>query len=147
MKRCALVAILMLTCVSCMTRGPGRTLDPRADSEYLNPDGTFILYVSNQSFTHRYLDIRVEIDGQLVVHNIFRVGNQHNWVPFTLSLPDGPHVITATSGRAGVRLEEEFTVNGKQAVILDYVYSPDAETAAKEKHFRFKLARHDVGFV
>ncbi len=156
MTRVAIVTLLILGSVACISngcvaliaphRGPGPALDPPANSANLDPDGDFTLYVSNQSFKQPRIDIRVEIDGQIVAHNIFRVADQHNWVPFTLSLADGPHTITATSERAGVRLEKEFTVSGKQAAILDFWYSPNAETAANEKHFSFELTRHDVKF-
>jgi len=151
MKRSFWVNVLVLGVVlsgsACLVPREGTLLEPAANSEYLDPNGDFTLYVSNQSFAKPILDIKVEIDGDVVVHRYFHVRNQHNWTPFTLSLPEGKHVLKASSERGDARIEQEFTVHGEHWAVLNYWYTPDAGTAARNRRFTFSISDEPVYFM
>ena len=105
--------------------------------------GNFTLYVSNQSFERAEVDIRVEIDGDVVASDEFPVENQHNWVEFRLPLRPGTHVIRAITERGDATLERTFRVKGKRWAILDYWCCDDAQ----DPRFTFDVFKRPVAFA
>jgi hypothetical protein len=102
-----------------------------------------VLYVSNQSFADDTVDVRVSIDGSVVVDDSFLVESQHTWIEYELSLSAGPHTLTASSG-TGATLTEEFDlpVEGTRWAVLSYWY--DAQGTPRS--FTFTLHDQPVGF-
>jgi hypothetical protein len=78
----ALLGTLLSACTELAVDGP---MVPEAEG------GNFILYVSNQSFALDPVDIKVYIDGFLVVNRDFYVKGQHNWIRFQFQLGGGTH--------------------------------------------------------
>jgi hypothetical protein len=89
-----------------------------------NQNGNFILYVSNQSSAIDPVDIKIFIDGEVVVEQNFSQNGGHNWKKFQLSLSKGIHSIYAVSIKGEVKLEKEFEVKDKHWVAIDYGYFP-----------------------
>jgi len=87
-----LVAVAGCSAPSTMDAGVDASLVPDSD-----PEGTFTLYVSNQSFDIEWVDIVIEIDGARVVDDVFLVEDQHNWKEYAIDLSPGAHTLTARS--------------------------------------------------
>jgi hypothetical protein len=131
---CAL-ALLAAGCAAADVRGEEA---PRSPGR-----GNFTLYVSNQSFERPEVDIRVEIDGEVVTSDEFPVENQHTWVEFRLPLRPGTHVIRVTSDQGGAALERTFGVRGKRWAVLDYWCCDDA----KDPRFTFDVYKRPIAFA
>ncbi len=114
---------------------PGPAAEPRGE--------TVTLYVSNQSFDRPKVDIRVEIDGRVVVADDFAVENQHNWVEFRLRLRPGEHVLRATTQAGDATLERSFTVAGQRWAVLDYWCCEHGN----EPHFTFDVSKRRIAFA
>ncbi|MCL4691996.1 MAG: hypothetical protein KJ060_05720 [Candidatus Hydrogenedentes bacterium] len=122
---------------------------PPVNSTLLNPSGNFTLYVSNQSFAISPVDIKVQIDGEVVVHQNFDVGTQHNWKKFGIALPPGVHSLTATSTKGDATLEQEFTVTGEHWAVVDYWYYPEVTGGAgpTPRTLSFSIQDSPIGFM
>jgi hypothetical protein len=117
-------------------------------SQPLDPDGDFVLYVSNQSFEIDPVDIVIEIDGEQIVDGEFEVGNQHNWKRYVLRLTPGRHTLTARSIDGEATLEESFVVSERRWAVLNYWYYSDACGSPPEpKHFEFSTYDKPVRFA
>jgi hypothetical protein len=129
----AIAATMILALVGCA--------DPKlptASSKLLNPNGGFTLFVSNQSFAIDPVDVRVEIDGELAVSDYFRVGTQHTYVPFQLSLPEGKHHIRIWSTKGGTQLEKEFDIKDQYVGVVTYWYYPRSHYSPTPRRFEFR---------
>lgn len=123
-----LTAILALT--GCIGQRPPAISTTQDDS-----NTNFSLYVSNQSFSLKRIDIHVEVDEAKVVSQQFSVGTQHNYVEFRLFLEEGPHTIRIWSDKAGVELSKTFTLNGDEDTgVISFWYKPNVT----EKCFHFR---------
>ncbi|GMV93012.1 MAG: hypothetical protein AMXMBFR82_27900 [Candidatus Hydrogenedentota bacterium] len=122
---------------------------PPVNSTLLDPSGNFTLYVSNQSFAISPVDINVQIDGEVVVHQNFDVGTQHNWKKFRIALPPGTHSLTATSAKGDATLEQEFAVTGEHWAVVDFWYYPEAKGGAgpTPRQFGFRVQDSPIGFM
>lgn len=105
-------------------------------------NGNFVLYVSNQSFEIDPVDIRVTIDGEAAVDDVFEVRNQHNWVEYTFRLAKGRHTLRVESRRGEAELERTFELRGKRWAVLDYWYY-----RGEPKHFSFDISARPIGFA
>ncbi len=105
----------------------------------------FILYVSSQSFTIDPVDIKIMIDGKVVVNKDFYVGNQHNWQKFQFSLSSGNHKIYVESVKGDAKLEKEFEITNKHWAEIDYWYNP--ESSQEQKEFAFNIRDEPIYFV
>ena len=112
---------------------------PEVDSELLDPNGGFTLYVSNQSFAISPVDILVEIDGELVVSGYFKVGDQHDYKGFTLALLPGEHNIRIWSKKGETEFSKEFVLKGEYVGIITYWYYPKSKSNPLPRHFKFKV--------
>ena len=140
MRVCTLLLSLTLMLAAC-SHNP-KEID-RRDS-----DGNFILYVSNQSFANGEIDIQVTIDGTNVVSQDFTVDNQHTWIPFTLNLAKGKHVLIARSVAGKATIIEEFEVSGEHWSVLSYWYTPDyPEPSYRGPLFTYEQSDEPVYFI
>jgi len=129
----SIVATVMMVLVGC-----GDPKLPTASSKLLTPNGGFTLFVSNQSFAIDPVDVRVEIDGELVVSDYFRVGTQHTFVPFKLSLSVGKHRIHIWSTKGGAQLMEEFEIKDQYVGVVTYWYYPRSHYSPTPRKFKFR---------
>jgi hypothetical protein len=114
---------------------------PAANSKLLNPNGNFVLAISNQSFANSPVDVRVEIDGELVVSDYFKVGSQHTWAGFRLSLSKGKHRIRIWSEKGGAELAEEFEFKNHDLGVIEYWYYPESHYSPTSRHFSFRTQK------
>ncbi len=128
----AVVAVTALALTGC-----GAPRLPVANSELLDSNGCFTLFVSNQSFKIDPVDVRVEIDGELVVSAYFWVGSQHTFVPFTLSLSKGAHRIHIWSTKGDAELSTEFELEDHDVGVITYWYYPKSHYEPTPRHFNF----------
>jgi len=147
--RSALPAVLLLL-MGCGDPKPraasnGDPQLPGADSRLLDPNGGFTLYVSNQSFAIDPVDVRVEIDGGLVVSDYFHVGNQHRFVASKLSLPQGKHRIRIWSVKGGTQLSEDFELKGEDVGVVTYWYYPESHYQPTPRKFNFGIQKGPLG--
>ena len=136
--------LLTLCALGILAVGCG-SVDPTTRAEDVRGPGkgNLTLYVSNQSCERPAIDIRVEIDGKLLVSDEFEVGNQHNWVEFRLPLRSGAHVITAWSRQGDAELRRSFRVEGKRWAVLDYWCCDDP----RDPRFTFDVSKRAIAFA
>ncbi len=155
----ALVTLLLgvTACASGPSQSPRASAPPPAATsspepsgpDLLDPDGNFVLSVSNQSFAIDPVDILIEIDGEHVIDGDFAVGSQHTWKRYVLRLSPGRHTLTARSSRGEASLVESFVVpDDRRWAALSYWYSTDAYGSPPEpKHFEFRIYDKPVKFA
>ncbi len=129
-------AVVLLTLTGC---GDPELSAP--SSSLLDPNGNFTLFVSNQSFEIDPVDVRVEIDGELVVSACFAVGTQHSFVPFVLSLSEGKHQIRIWSKKGDAELSTEFELEDHDVGVITYWYSPRRHYEPTPRHFNFRTQK------
>lgn len=114
---------------------------PQATSSLLDPKGAFTLFVSNQSFAVDPVDIRVEIDGGLVVSDYFRVGTQHAFVPFQMKLTRGRHEIRIWSEKGKAELTQQFELKDHDIGVVEFWYHPDSHYDPTPRSFGFSTRK------
>lgn len=126
MKSIALALALLGT--ACAT--DGATTEP---TQHMQTSGTptLTLFISNQSFDKRIVDIQVSIDGTLAVSGDFNVHSQHSWYEYNFALPAGPHQITAISADGTAALETTAT---QRYGVIDFWYDKGTD---EPEHFGF----------
>ena len=121
----------------------------------VSADGTsdLTLYVTNQSYVDRNVDISVMLDGAVIIDRGFRVGDQHNHIEHRIRLDDGTHSLEATTVVDGepVELSEEFTINSNQqryAVLSYWHYEPTraGDTSFDPPQLNFEIRDDPIGF-
>jgi hypothetical protein len=115
-----------------------RSLSP-INSRLLDPQGKFTLDVGNFCSTINPVDIRVEIDGELVIHEYFRhrhqLGHMHKMKNFKISLQPGKHQIKVSSTKGAAKLSKDFEVTGEHWAHLLYSVHPQSS----HKQFIFSI--------
>jgi hypothetical protein len=135
-----LATIIMTPLLVAAERGDPRL--PVADSKLLNPHGNFGLAVSDQSFAISPVDVRVEIDGELVVSDYFSVGSQHTWAGFGLLLSKGKHRIHIWSEKGGATLTKEFEFKDHDLGVIEYwYYPPESSNSSTPRQFSFRTQK------
>jgi hypothetical protein len=139
-----------LLVVACSAEGDnynGATIDivvnEAASSEVM-------LYVSNQSFEHSEVEITVTLDGETIIDRTFDVGNQHNWIPFSIRLASGEHTLEASSSTGAVfSTQFEAADSATRYAVLDYWYYPpdDSGSNARPQSFSFMIQDDPIGFA
>ena len=101
-----------------------------------DPHGNVTLLISNQSFDVNPVDIKVSIDGQVVVQDKFDVQGdqppQHNWQQYHLRLEDGPHSLVAKSKKGQAQLHTTFEVVGRHTLTIAYWHGRSAKSKPEE---------------
>jgi len=129
-----LAVIAALTPAGCSS--PGVVASRKVVSD---PNGNFHFYVTNQSFAISPVDIKVLIDGEMVVDGLFDVGSQHSEQEFVLRLPPGRHKIVAESKKGHARFEKTLEVDDKAWAALAYWFYPKPEGGAPACSPQFTL--------
>ena len=111
----------------------------------LSTEGNFVLSVSNQSLEVNSVDIRVEVDGQLVCGGDFESGNLHQYQRFVLALGPGTHWLRATSVVGSASLLEYFQVTGNHWAVVWYRDAPGNGGPADKGGFAFRLSDSPIG--
>ena len=107
----------------------------------LDPNGGFTLYVSNQIYAIDHVDVRVEIDGELVVSDYFDVGTQHTFVSFKLSLAKGRHTIRIWPEKGDADLPTEFELKDHDVGVTTYSYNPKSDDGSNAQRFDFSTQK------
>jgi hypothetical protein len=107
----------------------------------------FVLYVSNQSFANDPVDIKIYIDGELIVDQDFYVENQHNWKMFQLTLSKGKHKLKVTSDKGKAGLKKKFEVTGMHWAVVDYWFYPKTHYMPTPKKFTFTISDKPIIFM
>lgn len=151
-RRFAAVA-LITTATAC---SPSWRNDNSAPAEIaVAPDGTsdLTLWVSNQSYTDKKVDITVTLDGAVIIDRNFNVGDQHNHIEHRIQLDDGTHILSATTVIDGenVELSEEFTIEPNQQRYAGlsywhYVPTREGDTSFDPPGFSFDIQDEPIGF-
>ena len=110
---------------------------PKASSRLLDTNGGFTLYVSNHSSAIDPVDVRVEIDGELVVSDYVHYGTGHTVVPFGLSLTRGKHRIRIWSAKGDAELSREFELIDHDVGVVNYNYYPESQDNPVPRKFEF----------
>ena len=114
---------------------------PEPNSRLLNANGGFFLSITNQSFAIDPVDVRVEIDGELVVSDYFHVGDQHRYVSSRLSLPPGKHRIRIWSAKGEAELSTEFELKDHDSGVVAYSYDPKPHDKPTPRKFEFRTQK------
>jgi hypothetical protein len=117
------LATLLLVCVILSLCGCEDDAISQVNSKLLDANGNFSLWVSNQSFAIKNVDITVEIDGELVISEYFNVGTQHTFKEFKLALEPGTHHINIRSNNGKAELSKTFEFRPGQNGVIDYWYT------------------------
>ena len=108
--------------------------------DLLDPEGSFVLNVSNQSLELDWVDITVEVDGQVVCQDDFEHGNLHEYQRFVLTLDPGEHWLTATSAEGSAVLMESFQVTGRKWAVVSYQDASGTDEPAGRAGFVFLVS-------
>jgi hypothetical protein len=115
-----------------------------------NESFAFELIVLNTSATMQSVDIKVYIDGELVVEDVFINGSDmgiayHKRYP--LQLAEGAHTIEAISEIGEALLEAQFQVTQEHWAMLGYEFSPGyGYPVTPPKHFGFAFQNEPIMF-
>ena len=109
-------------------------------ADLLDPEGDFVLNVSNQSQELDLVDITVEVDGQVVCQDDFANGNLHEYQRFVLAVGPGKHWLTATSAEGSAVLIESFQVTGKKWAVVSYHDASGTVEPADRGEFAFLVS-------
>lgn len=114
----------------------------------------FILYISNQSLDIKKVDVKVYLDGNLVVDQVFDVGGRgfpgHNYKAFYFNLSKGPHIIRAETKKGKATIEQNFVIGDKNWAGLDYWYDAKSEklgSKSGKRQFMFSIQDKPIGFL
>lgn len=117
--------------------GPLPLIEP-AISALVQNDGNLFLYVSNSSFEPQVVDVCIEIDGQIVIHDVFEHQLMHDFTRYRIRLAHGEHHLLATSQCAVTRLEQRFVIGDVLHASVAFWYSrPSAFGAERPPSFTF----------
>jgi hypothetical protein len=114
---------------------------PAPNSDLLHPTGDFTLLVSSESSAIDPIDVRIEIDGSLVVSDYIFAGDHHTYIPFRLSLPRGDHRIRISSVKGGAELSARFNLSDQDVGVATYWYRPDSHYNPTPRKFDFRVQR------
>ena len=84
----------------------------------------FVFVVSNQSFSTPIVDIKVAIDGSVIVDQDFKVRKQPNWIEFSTKLSKGAHTLNIESEKGNASLQMEIFVPGNCFGSVFYHHDP-----------------------
>lgn len=101
--------ILVFGTVSCSKSSPEIPFDTIVGERCENPK-QFTLHAGNQSGHKNKVDIKVWVDGTLIVNEYFLVRNHHYWKPYKFQICDGWHELEAESSIGGARKRFKFEV-------------------------------------
>ncbi len=123
-----------------------------------DPEGNFVLTISNQSSEVSPVDIRVMIDGEVAVDEAFAFGEgqpaAHGWKEFRFRLAPGTRRLRAVSQEGEAELEVDVEVAdpadaeaGAEKHFGLLMYWCSSAPAPGERRFTFQLADHPISFM
>ncbi|GEM_PF-3184991 len=112
-----------------------------------NKDGNFVLYVSNQSYEIKTVDILISIDDKPILQEDFNVGDQHDWKQFTLQIANGKHKIEAITRKGSTGISQQFDFTGKQWAVLYFCYSKREGNTCPIPELRFENSDRPIRFL
>jgi hypothetical protein len=128
------MALMFLgACVGC------QSLQNDGDKLSQDPDGNFVLYVSNQSKHIDPVQITVTIDGRQAVKDKFSFDNAwgrrpaHNWIKHQFQLAEGKHEIKAVSPVGDAVIEGSFELEDKHWAVINFWASTPSDTSDESK--------------
>ena len=110
-------SLVSLSLSSCDNPGPSP-----GGSKLVDPAGGFTLYVSNQSPVMKRVDLQVEIDGELVVKDVFSHGTGHTFEPTTLNLAKGQYTIRFISRKGKIDQTRQFNLQDQDVGKVIFLY-------------------------
>ncbi|KPJ97877.1 MAG: hypothetical protein AMK71_12315 [Nitrospira bacterium SG8_35_4] len=109
-----------------------------------NKNSNFTLIVSNMCSTNCPVDIKIHIDGELVVDDTFETGLQNGWKPFHFKLAGGKHSIKAKSVKGKATLMQEFEIRKDHWASMEYRKDNESGSAARSISGILTFHMHDV---
>ena len=111
------------------------------------------LWVSNQSYTDKNVDVTVALDGVAIIDRSFNVGDQHNYIEHRIQLDEGTHRLDASTVIDGgkIELSEEFSIEAGQQRYAGlnywhYVPTGPNDTSSDPPGFSFDIQDEPIGF-
>lgn len=106
------------------------------------------LLVSNQSFDVTPVDIKISIDGQVIVKDDFDVQGdqlpQHNWQRYHLRIEDGSHSLAAESKKGKAQERITFEVSGLHTVTIAFWHGSRSVRSKPEGYFTVESGPRQV---
>ena len=102
--------------------GPLPQIEP-VISALVQNDGNLFLYVSNSSFEPQVVDVCIEIDGQIVIHDVFEHQLMHDLTRYRIRLAHGEHHMLVKSQSAVTSLEQRFVMGEVLHASVAFWYS------------------------
>lgn len=126
---CQVVVLVAATwsCAGCRSPSGNGHIDKRTESPVPlqeNPDGNFILFVTNQSLERPEVDIVVTIDGRPAVNDTFRKSDHGSRREYRFLLDPGTHVIRSMSRQGEAVMEQHVEIRDRHWGLIAYYYSP-----------------------
>ena len=153
LRRAGLAALLACT-AACSESWGNDNSAPVDITVTENATSDLTLWVSNQSFVDRTVDVTVTLDGATIIDRGFNVGDQHNFIEHRIRLHHGSHTLTASTVIDGepVELSEEFTIDAGQQHFAALTYSHYVPTRAGDTSFdppgfNFLVQDDPIGFA
>ena len=110
--RLSTVLIFILSILGCSKASPEIPNNTIIGSRCEKPK-QFILHAGNQSGYKNEVDIKVWVDGTLVVDEDFQVLDHHHWKAYKIKLCNGSHDLEAESETGGARMRFKFEVKNE----------------------------------
>jgi hypothetical protein len=112
------------------------------------------LWVSNQSYTDKNVDVTVALDGLVIIDRRFNVGDQHNFIEHRIQLDEGTHRLDASTVIDGenIELSEEFSIEAGQQryaglTYWHYVPTGPNDPSSDPPGLSFVIQDEPIGFA
>ena len=106
------------------------------------------LLISNQSFDVNPVDVKVSVDGQAVVKDVFDVQGtqppQHNWQQYHLRLEDGSHSLVVESKKGKAQKHFTFEVSDQHTITIAYWHDSRSGSNKAEGYFTVEIGPRRV---
>jgi len=109
-----------------------------------NGNNNFTLIVSNLSNNNSPIDMKIYIDGELVIDDTFTTGMQNAWKPFHFKLAGGKHSIKAKSMKGKITLEQEFKIKRDHWASIEYHKDDESDSVVQSASGKLSFKLHDV---
>jgi hypothetical protein len=139
LRAAALILTMLLMTACAGNSSPTPAPSTETTLSLLDPAGNFVLFVRNMSWEVNPVDLKVSIDGQVLMDKDFEHGDGHNYDRLVLRLSPGTHTVVVLSEKGEAVLERPFQVVDKHTLFLDYAYQSEKQGTQRPKHIHFYL--------
>lgn len=101
------------------------------------------LDVSNQSYAIPDVRLVVELDGNVIIDDVFAVEDQHTYVRHDLHLDTGAHEIVVTAPDHDTDLREAFSLEDERWALIAFWLGEEDATEA----FSWSLVDEEIGYA